>query len=719
MNDENQSENRYYIQAHSSQISEQSTRIIKHNGTFGVFNSFGDIIPLGLGQQGLYYESSRFISRFELKIENEYPLLLSSTVKEDNSLITVDLTNPDISTNEKIIISKGSLHIHRTKFILQKCCYEAVNLTNFSNDTHQVSLSLLFISDFADIFEIRGMERKKKGHHLPAQVENDRVLHSYMGLDNVKRTMEISFEPRPQSLYQSGATFQCLLGPKESETFYIRISYGADEEPLNFNQALKNLVHDSHQAKSKNCKISTSNAYFNEWMGRSLSDLHMLMTHTPYGPYPYAGIPWYCNVFGRDGLITALQMLWVNPDIAKGVLSYLAANQAKVLDPARDAEPGKILHEARVGEMAATGEVPFQLYYGSIDSTPLFIVLAGHYYQMTGNLDFMREIWPNIKLALQWIDQYGDRDQDGFVEYYRESSDGLINQGWKDSHDSVFYHTGQLAQGSIALCEVQSYVYDAKMKASELAYILGEESLGQKLHREARDLQERFEKLFWSEELSSYVLALDGEKRQCKVLSSNAGHCLMSGIASIDRARKVANNLFKKSMFSGHGIRTLAASEMNYNPMSYHNGSIWPHDNGLIALGLARYGLKGLIAKLLSGLFDVANAMDLYRLPELFCGFSKRGHEGPTLYPVACVPQAWSSVTVFSLLQATLGLRMDAPHKRIYFHSPFLPKTLDRIEMHNLRLGPISLDLSLHRHAYDVGILINKRSDECEIIIVK
>lgn len=719
MSDLIQIQDRYYIQAHSSQLSDQRTRIIKYDGIFGVFNVFGDIIPIGLGSQGLYNESTRFLSRFEIKLENAYPLLLSSTVKEDNSIVTVDLTNPDISTKEKLIIPKGSLHIQRSKFLMGKTCYENINLTNFSGFPVYVELSFLFMADFADIFEIRGMTRAKRGINLPTIVAENNVQLSYVGLDQLKRISELNFIPTPEKIFETGASYYCQLAPKKTYSCYITVSCEKESSVLNYQKAIKNLSEESSLRRSQNCQVETSNEYFNDWIRRSFADLQMLLANTENGPYPYAGIPWYSTIFGRDGIITALQTLWVNPHIAKGVLNYLAHHQAKDLDPGRDAEPGKILHESRTGEMASTGEVPFKEYYGSVDSTPLFIVLAGYYYQATADLEFIKKIWPHIKFALEWIKIYGDTDQDGFIEYNRHSSDGLINQGWKDSHDSVFHEDGTFAKGPIALCEVQGYVYDAKIRASELAFILGEEELSKNLLLEAKTLREKFIQSFWCEEISSFALALDGEKRQCKVLSSNAGHCLFSGIAIPEHARKVANILFKKNMFSGWGIRTIASNEALYNPMSYHNGTIWPHDNALIALGLARYGFKGMIAKILTGIFQVANYMDLNRLPELFCGFPKKGHEGPTLYPVACIPQAWSAVTVFSLLQASLGLKLDASTNRIFFNAPYLPKYLDKIHISNLHLGRSVMDLSLHRHAYDVGVIIHKRTHFCEVIIVK
>jgi glycogen debranching enzyme len=445
----------------------------------------------------------------------------------------------------------------------------------------------------------------------------------------------------------------------------------------------------------------------------------MMTSELLTGPYPYAGVPWFNTPFGRDGIITALECLWLRPGLARGVLGYLAATQAREMIPEQDAEPGKILHETRNGEMATLGEMPFGRYYGSVDATPLFVLLAGAYYERTADRCFAEAIWPNVDASLAWIDRHGDRDGDGFVEYQRRAADGLLHQGWKDSDDAVSHADGTPALGPIALCEVQAYVYAARRAGAVLAAALAMPARAAELERQAEEIRERFEAMFWCDDLGTYALALDGDKRPCRVVASNAGHCLFCGIASPDRAALVARGLMSAESYSGWGIRTLATTELRYNPMAYHNGAVWPHDNALIAYGASRYGLDDLAVRVLAGIFAAGTYFDLNRMPELFCGFAREPGEGPVPYPVACAPQAWAAGSVPLLLQACLGLCVGGVERQVWFDRPRLPAVVSELRITNLDVAGATVDLLLVRHGDDISVNVLRRDGDLSVVVTK
>jgi glycogen debranching enzyme len=714
----------WYILATSSPADERR-RVLKHNDLFALLDRFGDIQPVGMAEEGLYYGDTRFLSHHELLIDGVRPMFLNSSVKDENGLLIVELMNPDLHVSGKNKIAKGELHIFRGKLLWNGACYEHVRIINFGMEQAETVLSMEFGADYADIFEVRGYQRSERGKYIEPQISGNELVLGYHGRDGARRSTRIMFEQKPAALTASCADFALTLPPKGEAHIYLTIrcelegkqALAVPDAPDYFS-ALTQCGSAIGGMLGKRCKVRTSNAMVNHWLDRSASDLAMLTSHLPEGPYPYAGVPWYSTTFGRDGILTAHECLWLDPSLAKGVLAFLAATQATEENAARDAEPGKILHEARRGELAEIGEVPFRLYYGTIDATPLFIGLAGAYFERTGDLDFIRSIWPNIQRALHWIDHYGDRDGDGFVEYARRSESGLEQQGWKDSHDSVFHRDGRFAKAPIALCEVQGYVYDAKLRAAKLADLLGEGALANRLRDAAQLLKRNFNEAFWCEEIGTYALALDGDKRQCAVASSNAGHALWTGIASEPYALRVADQLLSDDFFCGWGIRTLSRKEMRYNPMAYHNGSVWPHDNALIADGMARYGFTDKAMQVFAGLFDTSQFVDQHRLPELFCGFSKRPGEGPTLYPVACSPQAWAAASVFYLLQACLGLSFNPAKSEIRFRHPRLPSFLETVELKNLRINGATLDVRLERYPNNVGINVVRKEGDAEVVVV-
>ena len=695
-------------------------RSLKHDDTFIVLDSHGDIGASAGGPDGLFNLDTRYLARLELVLDDVQPLLLGSNLRDDNSALTVDLTNPDIYRQGRIVLQKDMLHIVRTVFLWRGTAYQRIGLQNHGDRPANFDLTLLFDNDFADLFEVRGERRPRRGIGSGRLLGPADLLLEYEGLDGKSRSTALHFDPRPTRLAANAATYHLELAPHQISSLFVAVSCNKPPafKPAPFFRGL--LAHRREMRRSTvgAASIETSNNIFNEVLCQSMADLNMLMTDTPQGRYPYAGIPWYSTTFGRDGIITALQMLWIDPRVARGVLRRLAFYQAKSVDPLADAEPGKILHEMRGGEMADLREVPFKQYYGSVDATPLFVLLAGLYAERTGDDETLAELWPSIEAALGWIDGAGDPDRDGFVEYRRASEQGLANQGWKDSYDAIFHADGRLAEGYIALAEVQGYVFAGKRLAARCALRLGKIDMAYRLEAEARQLAKRFEEAFWCDELGTYALALDGAKQPCRVRTSNAGQLLFTGIVREDRAHMVATDLMRPHFFTGWGIRTVAQGAARYNPMSYHNGSIWPHDNALIALGLARYGVKHSVAQLFKAMFDAAAYMDLRRLPELFCGFRREKQRGPTLYPVACAPQAWASATPFTLLEAALGLEFDAQRGEIRLRNPRLPAFLNEVVVRELQLGPSSVDLRVSRHGDEVSLEVLRTRGRIQVSIV-
>jgi glycogen debranching enzyme len=686
---------------------------------FAVFNRYGDIEPLGMGEQGIFFHGTRFLSELVLSLWNAPPLLLSSTVKPDNLVFTADLANVDVSEGNDVIVERGTIHVLRSKFLWRDVCYEEFQLVNYGLAPVDIPFRLAIGADFVDIFEVRGTRREKRGRRLEDQIGKDSIVLSYEGLDNVVRQTRVQCHPTPVRISPSELCFEVSLRPKQSVLLHLTVSCDppASNPSIGYSRAIVAAESEVKAASANLCSISSSNERFNRWIRRSTADVEMMILGNPEHNYPYAGVPWFSTIFGRDGIIAALEMLWVNPVIAKGVLEYLASTQATELNPEIEAEPGKILHEMRRGEMAALGEVPFGRYYGTVDATPLFVLLAGAYSDYTGDVDFVRGLWPHIDLALQWIDSFGDVDGDGFVEYARHGSKGLIQQGWKDSHDSIFHADETLAEAPIALCEVQGYVYAAKRAAARIIQSLGDNQRATAFETDAATLQSKFEQAFWCEDLSTFALALDGHKKPCRVRASNAGHCLFTEIASPEKAQWVAHTLMSRDLFTGWGIRTIGSEEARYNPLSYHNGSVWPHDNALIASGMAKYGLRELAGQILMGLLDASSAVDLHRLPELFCGLNRREGEGPTLYPVACSPQTWAAAAVFLVLQACLGLSIDGCNKHLVFDQPYLPEGIPQLWIKNLQIGRGRTDLFLERSAGTVRIEVLANHGDMEVVV--
>jgi glycogen debranching enzyme len=708
----------FYIQ--SGAAARGGARTLKSGDTFVVLDAYGDAQAAGPAAEGLFHDDTRYLSRLILLFEDERPLLLSSRVTRDNTVLAIDLANPDLYDDGRLRLARDQLHLLRSKVLGDGACFEQLAIQSFADHPVAFTLRYGFEADFADMFEVRGQQRAVRGELLEPMGDGAEAILTYRGRDCVERRTHLAFDPPPASLGRGEARYEVRLPPHGAITINLALRCARDGTMAaagDFASACAAASERVRRLRAAAAGIASSNTQFDAWIERSAADLDMLVTDLDTGPYPYAGIPWFNTAFGRDGLIAALQCLWAMPHLARGVLAFLAAMQARTLDPAHDAEPGKILHETRKSEMAALGEVPFGRYYGSVDSTPLFVVLAASYHERTGDTDFIRSIWPNIEAALTWMRDYGDPDGDGFLEYDRRAEKGLVNQGWKDSGDSIFHADGRLAAPPIALVEVQAYAYAALIGAAALAGALGKHAQVGGLEQAAVRLRRRFDAAFWCEEIGSYALALDGAKRPCRVRSSNAGHALFAGIAEPARAARVAATLMGEAHFSGWGIRTIAIGEQRYNPMSYHNGSIWPHDNGLIAMGFARYGLRAPLMTLLGALYDASTFLELHRLPELFCGFARRAGESPTLYPVACSPQAWSSAASLAVLGAALGLSFEPQARRIRFTRPVLPDMVNELRLARLRLGDATVDLLFRRHDREGALSVLRRDGEVEIVV--
>ncbi len=698
-------------------------RVLMHQDTFAVFDRAGAISSQTRSEEGLYHRGTRYVSRLDLQVDGQRPMLLSSSVVRDNVLLAVDLTNPDLIRAGKVAVPHGSVHLYRGCILDDAVCHQRLRVHNFSAGEVTLELRLRLEADFADVFEVRGTLRSRRGTQDAPELHPDGISIAYHGLDGLQRWTRLRCLPAPTQVTAKSVHFALTLvaGEERDLSFEVSCTEGdSTEKSSSYAQAALRRDREQEVLQAEEARVFSSSGLFDGWLERSLSDLRMLLTRQPEGLYPYAGVPWYSTPFGRDGIITALQMLWIQPQVAAGVLRFLAVTQAKHSSAEDDAEPGKIVHEIRHGEMASLGEVPFRRYYGAVDATPLFLVLAGAYLNATGDLALIEALWPNLQAALGWIDQFGDPDGDGFVEYTRRSSEGLANQGWKDSFDAVFHADGRLAEGPIALCEVQAYVYAARRATARMAAALGKSELATRQDTLAAELRDRFESAYWCEELSTYALALDGDKRPCRVRASNPGHCLAMQIARPDHAIRVAETLTDEAFFSGWGIRTVAVGEPRYNPMSYHDGSVWPHDNALAALGFSNYGLKRATLAVLQRFFEASLSFELRRMPELFCGFPRRPDSGPTFYPVACSPQAWASGAVLMLLRAALGLDVDGLNGRVTFSNPMLPSFLDVLHIEGLRVGAARVDLRVHRYADGAaGVDVSKRSGPVMVSVHK
>ncbi|MBE9501389.1 MAG: amylo-alpha-1,6-glucosidase [Chloroflexi bacterium] len=724
--------------------------VLKENELVMVSDELGDTAA-GRRRLGLYYRDTRYLSLFEMTINEQRPRLLSSS-NEQNYVCDIQLANPTIELPDGNTALARTISIRRSRF-LKDGLHERISFYNHNRFAVPLKVTITFGSDFCDIFEVRGWDRKKRGTVNPPTFSNSRLTLSYEGLDGVKRYTEILLdvapsrveieERPPEPILRRSSTFipeatdiatmtvyhpssavlswDLTLMPGKSHSISLQIVPGEGEltpSTETFNKSLSQLRNSYQDWLSQCTKLETDNELFNRLIERSARDLRLLLESTPEGLVPAAGIPWFACIFGRDSLITSLQTLMLNPQIAIGTLRFLAKHQGKKVDPWHDEEPGRILHEMRKGEMAKLGEIPHGAYYGSVDSTPLFLILFAETMKWLDDDRLYQEILPAAKLAIEWMERYGDLDGDGYLEYLTRSSGGIRNQGWKDGHSAITYPDGTPVEPPLALVEVQGYAYRAMREMAELLHHKGEASFAQELSQRAARLKENFNRDFWLENKRLFAQGLDPKKRPVETMTSNPGHCLFCDIVDEEKARHLVLRLTSTDMASGWGIRTVSSRSSKYNPMSYHNGSIWPHDNSLIVAGMRRYGYHWEAEEITTQLFQASLFFPYSRLPELFCGFSRdrEAHSAPAEYPVSCSPQAWAAGSAILLFQSMLGLRVDAASKRLFL-TPKLPEWLKQASVRNLRVGQGTIDLHFERHGEDTSFQITENEAGFEVVI--
>ncbi len=672
-----------------------TTHVLKDGDSFVVANAYGDIEG---GSDGLFHDDTRLLSTYSLRIAGLQPEALSAAVTRDNVFFVAHLTNRPLPVLGAPDAMSGLVHIVRTRFLCEDRLYERICCHNYGNHGVVVPLHLRLAADFRDMFEVRGSVRAARGTLLPVESRDHAIVFGYEGLDGRHRTSAVVFSREPTVRTANSVEFILDLLPNASDEIFVEVGLSVQDVPSRsrYRSAAARALMTMRARQRRGASVRSVGPLFTSWMERSRADLALLTSELPTGPYPYAGIPWFSTPFGRDAVVTSLQTLWLNPGMARGVLSFLAAHQANDKSAFLDSAPGKIMHETRKGEMAAMRELPFGLYYGGVDTTPLFVMLAGAYARRTGDLHLIATLWPALLAATAWIERVCDANADGFLDYERGQTSGLANQGWKDSEDSVFHADGRIPAGPIALVEVQGYVFAALRAMADLARRRGESDAAQHWQDRSERLRERVEQRFWMPERNFYGIAIDGDDALCRVRASNPGHLLFVGLPSPERAALTAAQLLGPAFSTGWGVRTLAEGEARYNPMSYHNGSVWPHDTALCAAGIARTGDRHGAVRLLRAVFETAAHFDM-RLPELFCGFSRAQGNTPVSYPVACLPQAWAAGSGFMLLKACLGVSIDGWRNEIHVSHPHLPSGIEQLALRGLDVGPCCVDLVFQR----------------------
>lgn len=687
---------------------------LKHGEVYSVTNNYGDIDETLIGT-GIYYKDTRFLKRYVMEINNQPCIFL--TKKNNKGIENIfKLSNGDIHAGDSHY-EKMDLEINRSQLIFDEIFYDKAEITNGSQKDITCSVSFQLETLFEDIFEVRGAKRQQRGQLITPSIYNNELLLAYEGLDGIERKLHITGS-KGVTISEDEITYDVSLAPGERETIELAFQALINDQPikniLSYEEAKQLAEQHLDKWLENQTKITTSNPKVNKTIKQAELDLYMLATDIGQGNFPVAGIPWFCVPFGRDSILTAVQTLILDPFLAKNTLRTLAAVQGEKLNSSNEEAPGKILHEMRNGEMANLGEVPFKRYYGSIDATPLFIVLFTETVRWTGDEELLHDLLPNVEKALTYLEKYADLDGDQFIEFHNQASGGLAVQSWKDSNHSLVHKDGTHSKSPMAVVEVQGYLYDAKMKMAELYEYMKETDKANKLKQEAADLKERFNHSFWMEDKKYYALALDKDKKQIQTITSDPGHALWSKIIPTDKSEDTANKLIDEGLFSGWGIRTMSKHEKVYSPVAYHNGTVWPHDNSLIVLGLAKYGYQEHVNKVVSALFKSAEQFEDYRLPELFCGYDNQQEETIVPFPVACSPQAWAAGTPFALVHALLGFEVDSL-KKVMKINPSLPEEMDWIECKGIQIGKGTIDIIVQKENEEIVFDITNNTSGFEI----
>jgi len=698
--------------------------VIKNQNIFFLAEPDGEVPLDDTHGLGLYYHDCRYLNGYEMKLGGIGLVPLIAAAHGFGSIS--ELTNQETAMPTGAVIPKDTLGIKWERLLDSEnlALHEIIEIRNFGCESVEFPLSLTFQAGFEDVYTVRQLLHETPGKLYIPRWTDDVLSFLYAGADKIYRSLSICFAPAPNGQRHQTALFQVMLGAGEKTSVGVMLSImectSLDEvetKPAGRSDLRK--IYRSLQTESKtwlgdSTEIASDSLVLNKTMERSLREVHILKSTLANQTFIAAGVPWFVTLFGRDSLLTSLQMLAYAPAIAEQTLRLLATYQGRKIDPWRDEEPGKILHEMRTGELAKLDEIPHTPYYGSVDATILFLIVLARHAVWTGELSLFRELKDNVERALEWMDRYGDANGDGYIEYQCKSKKGLANQGWKDSGDSIVNEDGTLAKPPISLVEVQGYAYFAKKSLAAIYDRAGESARANELRRQAQDLRVRFNRDFWLPEKGFYALALQKGGKPAAVLSSNAAHALWSGIADHNKARRIGERVMAEDMFSGWGIRTLSTQERRYNPVGYHLGTVWPHDNSIIAAGFRHYGLDEFAVKIFTGMIEAAMHFD-NTLPELFSGFRRDDYGAPVRYPVACHPQAWAAVSVPYLLETILGLVPDAFDRSLRIVRPILPPFLNRIELRRLKIGNAAVDLRFERRAHRTSVDVLSRTGEIDV----